>query len=204
MSQGHNNYSDAQAQAKRRFVDEALAELKPRAVLDVGCNTGTFSAAAAEAGARVVAIDTDPVVVGQTWRLAQGKQLDILPLVVDLARPTPALGWNNREHPSFLERASGQFDLVMMLAVIHHLMVTEGIPLAGLIDAAALLTRDGALIEFVAPEDSMFRRLCRGREALYAGLDHLAFEAACRRRFDILRVHHQEGSTRWLYLLRRR
>ena len=94
-------------------------------MLDVGCNTGFFSERAAEAGADVIAIDTDPVVVGKVWQLAERKRLSILPLVVDLARPTPATGWCNAEYPSFLSRATGSFDLVLMLAILHHLLVTE-------------------------------------------------------------------------------
>src|SRR5262249_39629335 len=87
---GHNNYSAEQFDAKQRFVQEALAAHKPRTVLDVGCNTGHFSAMAAREGARVVALDYDPVVLGQVWRDARKAQLNILPLMVNLTRPTPA------------------------------------------------------------------------------------------------------------------
>src|SRR5207249_3979296 len=109
----------------------------------------------------------DPAVVGATWRRARAEQLDLLPLVVDLAQPTPATGWDNREWPGFLERARGQFDAVLMLAVLHHLLVTERVPLPAILALAAALTRDLAIIEFVAPEDPMFRRLARGREGLH-------------------------------------
>jgi len=199
----NNNYTAEHAAAKERFVEEALQEFRPARVLDIGCNTGVFSVLAARAGASVVAIDTDPVVLGTLWRRAGAENLDVLPLAVNLARPTPGMGWRNRECPSFLERAAGGFDAVMMLAVVHHLLVTERVPLREILSMAADLTRDLALIEFVSPEDSMFQRLTRGRAELHRDLNHELFETLCRERFEILRVQHLEGATRWVYVLRK-
>jgi hypothetical protein len=152
----------------------------------------------------VVAIDSDPVVVGETWLVARKRDLDVLPLVVNLARPTPAIGWRNDECQSFLERTSGRFDFVLMLAIIHHMLVTERVPLAEILDLAAQLTTNYLLIEFIEPTDSMFRRLTRGRDSLFSELTVEAFEGCCRRSFEIIRVQHADYSTRWLYLLQRR
>ena len=201
---GNNNYSTDQFDAKQQFVKEALEQNRPAAVLDVGCNTGHFSAMAARAGARVVSLDYDPVVVGQVWRAARKEKLNILPLVVNLTRPSPGIGWRNQECAPFLDRARGRFDLVLMLAVIHHMLVTERVPLADILEVAADLTRDLLVIEFIEPRDSMFQRLVRGREELHKDLTPAVFEAAFRRHFDQVRVQHVEGSTRWLYLLRKR
>jgi SAM-dependent methyltransferase len=199
-----NNYTEQHFAAKDRFVKETVARLTPKAVLDVGCNTGHFSLIAARGGARVVSLDYDPAVLGGLWRTAAAEKLDILPLSVNLTRPTPGVGWQNREWPSFLDRARGAFDMVFMLAVIHHMLVTERVPLNEIIDLAAELTTAHLIIEFVAPEDSMFRRLTRGREELHRGLDASVFEAACAKRFEIVRSQHEEGTTRWLYLMRRK
>jgi SAM-dependent methyltransferase len=153
--------------------------------LDVGCNTGRYAFAAAEAGARVVAIDSDEPVVGHVFQEARRRTLDVLPLVVDLARPSPASGWRNAENLAFLDRARGRFDGVLMLAVVHHLLVTEGIPLDEILEGAADLTRKFAVVEFVPRDDPMFLRLTRGRDDLYTWLDQAAFEAACARHFRI-------------------
>ena len=200
----NNNYSDDQATVKRKFVAEALEEFKPRRVLDIGCNTGDFSRMAAKSGASVVAIDYDPVVVGDVWRKSRGEKLDILPLVVNLSRPTPATGWRNSECPSFIDRARGHFDALLMLAVIHHMMVTDRVPLTEVVDMAAELTRDLVIIEFIAPSDSMFRRITRGRDHLHADLNEQVFENAVSTRFDIARKLHIEGSSRSMYVLRRK
>ncbi len=196
-----SHYTAERFAAKEEFVRGALAEASPEVVLDVGCNTGHFSEIAARHGARVVAIDYDPIVAGQVWRRASAGGLDILPLVVNLARPTPATGWRNEEGASFLDRARGQFDLVLMLAVLHHMLVTERVPLEEILDVAGELTRRWLVIEYVDPSDPMFRRITRGREALHAGLTPERFEAACARRFEIVRVTSAEGSTRRMYLL---
>lgn len=199
-----HNYTADHFSAKQRFVQEALAEFPCRSVLDVGCNTGHFSAIAARSGASVVAIDYDPVVLGDVWRNARAEKLDILPLAVNLTRPSPGTGWRNQECPSFLDRARGKFDCVLMLAVIHHMLVTERVPLEDIVGLASELTTDLLIIEFIAPEDSMFRRLTRGREELHKDLDREVFEAVCDPRFERVRTQHVEGTTRWLYLLRKR
>lgn len=199
----NNNYSDKHFTAKCSFVESHCKASSPRKVLDVGCNTGFFSAIAARSGASVVSIDYDPVVVGEVWRKARQEKLDILPLVVNLTRPTPAMGWNNAETPSFLDRATGAFDCVLMLAVIHHILVTERIPLVEIIRLAAELTTDVLIIEFVAPEDTMFKRLTRGNEHLYDYLSKELFEECCSRCFKIMDTQHLDGTQRWLYAMRK-
>lgn len=198
-----HSYTEAGLAGKRSFVEGALEEFRPRRLLDVGCNIGQFSLLAARAGAQVVAIDADPAVVGEVWRQARAESLDVLPLVVNLARPSPALGWRNRECPAFLDRARGGFDAVLMLALVHHLLVSERVPLEEIIDLAAELTTDLLVIEYVDPADSMFRRITRGRDHLHADLNREGFEAACRRRFRLVRSQRVSDAQRWLYLFRK-
>jgi len=197
-------YSAQQLAEKEAFVQEALELARPAKVLDIGANEGRFSLQAARSGASVVAIDFDPAVVGSIWRKASAESLDVLPLVVDLARPTPATGWRNQECASFLNRSKDEFDLVMMLAVAHHMLVTERIPLDDLLALAGELSRDYVLIEFVAPEDAMFREIVRGRESLYSHLTQNRFEAAAQARWELVRSKRITGLHRCLYLYRKR
>jgi len=197
-------YSAAQRAQKEAFVEHALAIARPRTTLDIGANEGHFSFLAARRGSSVVAIDSDPAVAGAIWREASKDGRNVLPLVVDLTRPTPAIGWKNRECASFLDRSRGHFDLVMMLAVVHHMTVTERIPLEEIFGLAEELTRGYMLIEFVAPEDPMFRRIVRGREPLYSHLTRERFEAAAREHFEPVKSARIDGLERWLYLYRRR
>jgi len=199
-----HSYAGASFAMKEGFVEAALVESRPRRVLDIGANTGHFSLLAARHGASVVAIDSDAVCVGALWNEARKQSADILPLVIDISRPSPALGWRNRECPGFLDRACGALDCVLMLAVLHHLLIRERIPLQEVLDLAARLTTDWLVIEYIAPEDEMFRQLARGQGELYTTLTRETFEAAAERQFRILRSAQVPDSHRWLYLLRRK
>lgn len=197
-------YSFQQALQKRGFVEEALRRLHPARLLDVGCNTGSYSRLAAQLGSEVVAIDSDPKVVGHLWTKARAENLNILPLVIDITRPSPGMGWRNLECESFLSRCERRFDCMVMLGIIHHLLVTERIPLESILDLAADLTIDSLIIEYIGPEDPMFRRLLRGREHLHEGLNQESFERAFLRRFRLMEKASIGDSGRVIYLLRRR
>lgn len=196
------HYGDADLAAKRTFVSSAVADTHPALTLDIGANTGEFSAIAATQG-DVVALDIDERSVAAIWRRARDGKLPILPLVGNFGRPTPAVGWRNREQLSLLERAAGAFDLVLMLAVVHHLRVTEGVPVREQFEAVAGLTRRHLLVEFVPAADPMFAAIARGRESLYPDCVRPAFETALNLRFAIERTLELPNG-RVLYLARRR
>jgi SAM-dependent methyltransferase len=196
-----NSYSDAAAKKKWELVQATLQRIRPKTVLDVGCNRGAFSRLASSLGASVVAIDSDPVVVGHAYMEAKREGADVLPLVVDISRPSPAVGWMNEECASFLERATKSFDLVLMLAIVHHLIVTERIPLEQVLAMVARITNDAAVVEFISTKDPMFKKLVRGRDHLYEGFTEDAFEEACKARFKSV-DREPISETRSLYVLR--
>ncbi len=201
MESGHT-YSPSELAVKERVVNEALKDSAVKNVLDIGCNTGHFSVLAARQGARVVAIDRDPEAVGALWRAGAAGNLEILPLVVDIARPPGAVGWANGESPSFLDRARGKFDCVLMLALLHHLLVNERISLEAVFAMTAELTTRLFIVEYVDPADAQFSRIARGRDTLYAYLTRNTFESAARCRFDILEAC-EVSPTRRVYVLRK-
>lgn len=195
-------YSKEQFLEKEQFVQQAL-ELGPfPAVLDLGCNEGHFSRLAAKSGSRVVAVDSEPEVVSRVWEQARAADLNILPLVINLANPSPASGWKNKEQQSFLDRARGQFDCVFMLALVHHLLTTEGIPLAEILDLAQELTKSWLVLEWVSPKDPMFLSLSLGKDFSALSAEH--FEKLCQSRFEIHRKQILTGKSRILYLLKKK
>ncbi len=198
---GHT-YTAAEMAAKEKLAAEILERCRPVSVLDIGCNTGQFSRIAIRSARRVVAIDHDPEVIGTLWKSAARENLDILPLVIDLGRPPGSCGWANREFPSFLERARGKFDCILMLALIHHLIVRERVPLDRILELASELTRRNVIVEYVDPTDSQFQRIARGREALHRDLTQEVFETAARSRFVIAGAW-QITATRRLYWLQK-
>ena len=177
------HYSAKDWNSKRDFVSECLLAAGPRYVLDIGANTGFFSRVAAESGARVVAWDADVATTEQAWLHTREAQSDVLPLVADFARPTPAAGWNNAETLSLLARSRGRFDMVMMLAVLHHLLVQAQIPIEHVASLTRELTRGWLLIEWVGPEDEKFRTLSNGRDSLFSHLTEDWFIACFSRYF---------------------
>jgi SAM-dependent methyltransferase len=177
------HYSDEDHARKRTFVAGALATAQPARVLDVGCNTGVYSNLAADAGAEVVSIDTDLQAVDRLCASLKGSGKNILPLCVDLAHPTPAAGWENREYASFLSRCAGHFDTVMMLAVLHHLLLRNQIPMDRIAALCSSLTTRHLILEWVPPADPKFRELLRGRDAIYAHITESAFRDAFAEHF---------------------
>jgi len=165
---GH--YQPADVEEKQQFVKSVLARCRPEQVLDIGANTGTYSLLAADAGAIIVALDSDSAALEKLWRTASEQNKPITALVADIARPTPAAGWRNREHLSLLDRLIGGFDLVLMLAVVHHLILRHQLPLAHIAGLCAGLTRRWLLLEWVPPSDPMFQEWLRGRDDLYGHL----------------------------------
>ncbi|MFZ0661693.1 MAG: class I SAM-dependent methyltransferase [Acidobacteriaceae bacterium] len=195
-----DHYTDEDHQQKQGFVREALLRAQPRCALDLGANTGVYSRIAAEAGADVVAWDTDLEASARNWKLAAEKRLPIQPLLADPARPSPATGWRNREWLSLLDRAEGRFDCVMMLGLIHHLLVTDQIPLPEIAGLLRDLTTRWAIVEWVPATDPRFAELVRGRDDLYGHLSEAEFLAAIEPLFRITAQHRLKNG-RALFLL---
>jgi SAM-dependent methyltransferase len=177
------HYNEEDHARKRKFVADALAAAQPSCVLDVGCNTGVYSNLAADAGAEVVSIDTDLQAVDRLCASLKGSGRNILPLCVDLAHPTPAAGWENREYASFLSRCTGHFDTVMMLAVLHHLLLRNQIPMDRIATLCSSLTTRHLILEWVPPTDLKFQELLRGRGAIYTHITEAAFRDAFAKYF---------------------
>jgi SAM-dependent methyltransferase len=165
-----SHYPPADVEAKQRFVRQTLERCRPERVLDIGANTGAYSLLAADAGAEVVALDSDAAALEALWSAASLRRKPVTALVANIARPTPAAGWRNREQLSLLDRLMGQFDLVLLLAVIHHLILREQLPLPHIAELCAGLTRRWLVLEWVPPSDPMFQEWLRGRGELYGHL----------------------------------
>lgn len=204
------NYADCQhcsedyAQAKEAWAREFCEEARPRRLLDVGCNLGHYSAIFAQSGAKVVSVDLDSAAIDHLWRRCRDQGLDILPLVQNLAWPSPGLGWQNAETNSFLGRSEGHFDSVLMYAVVHHLLLSAQIPLPRIVELISRLAQPWLLIEYVDPQDSMFQQLLRGRESIYASFNQAYFEACFLQEFEIVKKRDLGFIPRSLYWMKRR
>lgn len=199
------SYSQAALAGKSAGVEKILADLRPQRILDIGCNTGHFSVLAARAASSaVVAIDQDVEAVDALAVRAINESLPILPLHVSISNPTPPLGWCNSEFSSFKERMEADFDLVMMLALIHHLEISERVPLRHVLSLASKLSRKYVLIEFIPLDDPMAKQLLRGRECLHQYWTRENFERTAAGFFDLRVLVPVPESSRLLYLMEKR
>lgn len=185
--QNSDHYGEDDQRLKRAFVRDALELARPKRVLDLGANTGVYSRIAADSGAEVVGWDTDLEAAEQNWREAQQSQSPVKTLIANPARPTPSMGWRNAENVGLLERARGQFDCLLMLGLIHHLLLSEQIPLAEIVALLGELTTRWAVVEWVPASDPRYMDLMRGRDDLYGRLDEADFAAAVEPHFTIAR-----------------
>jgi ribosomal protein L11 methylase PrmA len=197
-----NTYTAEALAEKRRVVADWLGRADPRTVWDLGANTGLFSRLASDHGISTVAVDGDPACVEKMYsEAAERGDTHLLPLLVDLANPSPALGWGNRERMTLAER--GPADAVLALGLVHHLAIAGNVPL-GLI--ARFLASLGAwlVIEFIPREDPQVGRLLAGRKDVFADYGRESFECDFAGPFTTLDCRPLPAGGRALYLMRRR
>ena len=195
----NTNYSDQAFEHKKQLVGEWARRISPAMVWDLGANTGVFSREAGESGANVCSFDIDPAAVELNYRqMKQEKIENILPLLLDLTNPSPAIGWANRERDSFHGR--GPADLILALALIHHLAISNNVPLSQI---AEFFTATGKwlIIEFVPKTDSQTRKLLVSREDIFPNYTREGFEATFRTSFKIHEAVEIRESERVLYLM---
>jgi ribosomal protein L11 methylase PrmA len=197
-----NNYSRQSIEAKRALVHDYVAAAAPRTVWDLGGNTGMFSRVAREVAESVVCFDVDPAAVELNYREVRKRgETGLLPLQLDLMNPSPANGWAHEERLSLEGR--GPVDLVMALALVHHLAIAYNVPLARIAEFFARL--GGSLvIEFVPKSDSQVERLLKNREDIFPNYSEEGFERAFEPHWTIEKRQRVGDSERTLYLMRRR
>lgn len=197
----HNNYSPAAMESKVSVVTRYLERIRPQTVCDIGSNRGDFSRIAAEQGAEVISIDSDHASVENNYlECIKSNRSNILPLVVDIANPTPDFGWHNAERSSFLSRVPR--GTILALAVIHHLVITKGVPFAMV---AGLFAEHGdwLIIEFPSPEDSQVAGMLAGRSVI-PEYNEAAFRSAFAAAFEIAGEDAIPNTHRTLFLMKSR
>ena len=196
------SYSQAAAASKSAIVERFLGETSGRWVWDLGANTGEFSRLAARMGRSALALDGDPGAVEQAYRaVKRDGERAVLPLVVDLSSPSPALGWALRERRSILERANA--DVVLALALVHHLAIGNNVPLGAIADFLASVGHE-LIVEFVPKEDPMVVAMLAHRRDVFPDYSIDGFRTAFAPYFETAQEAPVEDSTRTLFLMRRR
>jgi hypothetical protein len=196
------SYSEQAAAAKVALVNRMLRQTSGEWVWDVGANTGYFSRLASDLGRKVIALDGDAAAAERHYRyLKEIGSTSVTPLVVDLANPSPGLGWAHQERKSLLERANA--DVVMALALVHHLAIGNNVPLPMLSRFFAQLGRE-LVIEFVPKSDPRVSAMLASRADVFPDYTLDGFRRAFSADWEPVEEEPIEGSDRVLFLFQRR
>lgn len=195
------NYSDSAFEEKKRILNGWVEKINPGSVWDMGANTGVFTRIAAAKGIPSISFDIDPAAVEKNYRQTKtAKEKHILPLVMDLTNPSPSLGWNHSERDSLAERAPA--DMVFALALIHHLAISNNVPLSQIAEFFHGLGK-WLVIEFVPKSDSQTKKLLASREDIFDQYTIEGFENCFKKDFVIREKVDLPETNRRLYLLER-
>lgn len=194
------NYSDLSFDVKKEMVAKYISICEPSTIWDFGGNNGEFSRIASAHKRNTITFDIDPLSVEQNYHLLKSNHEElILPLVLDLTNPSPAIGWQNKERDSLSDR--GPVDCIMALALIHHLAITNNVPLARLAEYFSSLTRF-LIIEFIPKTDSKVQKLLATRRDIFVNYSIEGFRTEFSNYFSIVEEQIIAGSERTLFLLK--
>jgi hypothetical protein len=197
-----SNYTDTAFKHKQELVSEWINKIAPQSIWDLGANNGAFTRLAAEKGIPSIAFDVDPAAVEQNYRQVKtAKEKKLLPLLQDLTNPSSSIGWSNSERQSFLERAP--VEMVFALALIHHLAISNNVPLEQLSDFFSNLGK-WLVIEFVPKSDSQVQKMLSSRLDIFDQYTRSNFERVFGTRFIIHQIINVRESERYLYLMEKR
>jgi len=203
-----NNYyeetilSTAYAEARMAIVESWLKETNAQTVTDLGTNTGLYAKAAAAAGKFTIAVDADTACIDKLYNECRQQNIhNLLPLCIDITNPSPAIGWNNEERPAFFQRV--QADLVLALALVHHLAIGKNIGLQQIASAFSQLSPN-LVVEFVPKNDPKVQLLLSARPDIFTQYNESFFEEAFKQYYMISKKTTVPGTERIMYLMKRK
>lgn len=199
---GDTNYGSAGFKDKSRIIKEYLSLIKVKTAFDLGSNNGFFSRIIAKKDVFTVSLDNDLNAVEENYSSVKARsEINILPLVMDLTNPSPGNGWENEERFSLTQR--GPVDLVIALALVHHLAISNNLPFSRIAGYFAELGRF-LIIEFIPKGDSNADLLLTGHEKTFSGYNLDGFLTGFKKFFSVKRSDKIKGSKRMLFLMEKK
>ena len=193
------NYTEKSFEEKKQFISLAIDQVKPKLVWDMGANTGVFSRLASTKGINTISYDIDPLAVEKNYlSSSQNSEQNILPLILDLTNPSSGIGWNHDERMSIIQR--GPADMVFALALVHHLAISNNVPLNKLAEFFSQISKF-LIIEFVPKSDSQVKRLLLTRDDIFENYDEKNFEIEFSKFFKIINSKKILDSERTIYIM---
>ena len=199
--EGGSHYAGAARTQKDGFVDRAVAAVRPASLWDLGANTGDAGFRNVPHGGYALAVEADLACAEACYARARFSGAPVATIWTDLLCPTPAVGWANEERASLTER--GPTDIVLALALLHHLCISGRVPLARVVDWLAQICRH-AVVEVPERHDPMVQSMLRDSSGQLGAFGCEAFRALAATHFDVLAEEPLDGLARTMFFLRRR
>lgn len=197
----NTNYSPLSMDKKYGIIDKMITSIEPSRLWDIGGNTGEFTRLASAKGINSILFDIDYSAIEKSYRQGKTKgERNIESFVMDFTNPSPGIGWNNNERPSIFNRDSA--DMVLALALIHHLCISNNLPFELVVNFFSKLTTSYLVIEFVPKSDSQVERLLSTREDIFVNYNQKSFEQSFTRLFNIINIEKVDNSERTIYLMK--
>ena len=197
----HTQYDDVSRAEKQNFTSRAIAEVQPRSLWDLGSNSGDIALSHVPAGGYALALDADLGCAEVCYARARTETASVATIWGDLLAPSPASGWANEERASLVDR--GPADMVLALALIHHLSIGGRVPLERITKWLAQIAKH-AVVEVPSREDPMVAVLAQSRNGDAADFGPDEFRRKVQPHFEIIRETTLSGLPRTLFFLRRR
>lgn len=198
----NTNYSKQGFEHKSMVIEKLLKKANPKIVWDLGANTGVFSRIASNMKILTISFDNDIQAVERNYlQCLEDKETNILPLVLDLTNPSPAIGWQNKERDSLEQR--GPADTVLALALVHHLAISNNLPLNKMAEFFKNICKS-LIIEFVPKSDSNVRKMLAVRKDIFKNYTEDNFILEFKKLFIINQSVKIKDSHRTLFLMQRR
>jgi SAM-dependent methyltransferase len=187
---------------KEEIVKKWLNQTQALSVLDLGANTGKFSFLAAPNTKRVIALESDDICVDIMERQIKKQKLThVYVLMQELAETSPNLGVNEKEVFSIFSRAKSE--MVLALAVEHHLHITHQISLSQIAEMFSLFSSKYLITEFIPANDSKVQLLIKNRNKNLSAYTIETYKSALEKYFNIMETNKLDGSDRILILLQK-
>ena len=167
---------------KEEIITNWLDTLKPKTVIDLGANTGRFSFLAAKKVEQVIAIESDYNCVDAIENAIDNDAVkNIVVGQMDLSETTPNFGILEKEYKSIFERLSNSHlspSLVMALAIVHHLHITNFLSFEQIAELLAKFNSKYLIIEFVPIQDSKVQLLIKNKQRDFSSYTQENFTAS--------------------------
>lgn len=195
------NYNTKAFKNKGNIVKKMIKTSKPQSVWDMGANDGYFSRIAANYGAKTIAFDIDPIAVEKNYlKIKKDNEKNILPNLLDLTNPTSDYGWANEERTALIKR--GPADLVMALALVHHLAISNNLPFSKIAHFFSKIC-EYLIIEFVPKKDSQVKKLLASRKDIFSEYNEHNFQTIFNQYFKLISKSNVKNSLRTIYFYKK-